>query len=391
MSVSLWQRRSGGGLPTERVDLVVVGGGIVGLAAALEAQRRGQSVVVLERHSVGSGASGRNAGYLMRGMADSYAVAAQHFGRDTANAVWKLSEHNLGLLRHAGADGAKGFVMRPSCLLALNERDEGDLRESHTMLLADGFASELLEAEQIPEPLRSRAKPRVGLVNPNDAVCDPMELLSVLRAGLKAPVIEPCEVCDFEAVADGVRIVTNLGQLHASRTLVCTNAWASELFGIAGVIEPCRAQMLAAKPLGGALELGYSYYINRGDEYLRSGPGGLLLMGGARRFEPPLQQREASGTAPEVQAALEQYVRTLAVDDFEVVARWSGVMGVTPDDLPIAGPAGESERVWVCAGFSGHGMSLGFATAQATVGAMLDGQPALAMYDPGRFNSESAT
>ncbi len=386
MSVSLWQRRSSGNLPTEPVDLIVVGGGIVGIAAALEAERLGKSVVVLERHSVGSGASGRNAGYLMRGMADSYAVAAQHFGRETAKAVWKLSEHNLALLMQTRADKADGFAMRPSCLLAMNERDEKDLRESHTMLIEDGFASELLEAGDIPEPLRSRAKPRAGLVNPNDAVCDPMEVLSVLRGSLRSPIIEPCEVCEIEAVANGVRVRTIMGEVRAGRVLVCTNAWASELLGNAGVIEPCRAQMLAARPLGGAVELGYSYYINRGDEYLRSGPGGLLLMGGARKHEPQSQQREQSGTAPEVQAVLEQFVRMLAVDEFEVVARWSGVMGVTPDDLPIAGPAGEDSRVWVCAGFSGHGMSLGFATAQATAKAMLDGGPALAMFDPCRFD-----
>lgn len=386
MSVSLWQRLPDSDLVSGRFDVVIIGGGISGIAAAIECESRGLRAVILERHTAGSGASGRNAGYLMRGMADTYAVAVRTLGRDAARLLWTISEENLVALKAEGIEQAAGFAPRPSCLLALNESDEADLRESHEMLLSDGFASELLEADDLSERVGSRAKARAGLVNPNDAVCDPVAMLAVLKGKLKTTqIIENAEVCAHERQRDGVDVRTGLGTVHAERVLICANAWAGELVPeLRGVIVPARAQMLAARPAQ-PIELGYAYYINRGNEYLRSGPDGLLLMGGARRFEPEDQKGDQSGTAPEVQTVLEDYVRTLVTDRFEVVARWSGVMGLSPDGLPLAGAVAGQEHVWVCAGFSGHGMSLAYTIARRTTEAMLSGSDELGALSPARF------
>jgi len=386
VSVSLWQRLGDAGLEPGRFDLAIIGGGISGIAAAIECESRGLRAVILERHTLGSGASGRNAGYLMRGMADTYAVAVRTLGRDVARAVWELSEQNLVALKAQGIERAAGFAHRPSCLLALNESDEADLRQSHEMLLEDGFASELLEANEIPEPVGSRANARAGLVNPNDAICDPVAMLAVLSAKLKTTrIIENCEVCALEPENEGVCVRTRLGVIRADRVMVCANAWAGELLPeMRSVIVPARGQMLAARPAQ-PIELKHAYYINRGDEYLRSAPDGLLLMGGARRFEPEDQKGDQSGTAPEVQSVLEDYLRTLVTERYEVVARWSGVMGLSPDGLPIAGPVVGLSHVWVCAGFSGHGMSLAYTVARRTAEAFLTGQSEFSAFSPARL------
>ncbi len=393
MTVSLWQRGARGRRQSCAVDLAIIGGGVTGLSAAAEARRRGMTVGVFERHAVGSGASGRNAGYLMRGMASSYAVAADVFGRAAAGELWRLSERNLELLKSLGTGAAAGMHDLPSCLLAVDEAEEWDLRRSFEMLREDGFAVELLEPADLPLPVGERRFARVGLVNPGDAVCDPMALLGVLASLVGGESIwTDDEVHGVHPEDGGVVIESARRSCRVHRVMICTNAWISELEpALGGVIRPCRAQMLAARPAREAIELAHAYYINRGNEYLRSGPDGLLLMGGARRYESGDGASAEFGTSDEVQQRLEDFVRAYAAEHFEVLARWSGVMGMTPDELPVVGPAPLDDRVWICGGFSGHGMSLGCVTAKLAVAGMLGDDAVPAMFNPGRFDGAAAT
>lgn len=403
MTVSYWQRQSARGESLERqhFDVAIIGAGICGISAALACEKHGASAIVLERHGVASGASGRNAGYLMRGMADTYAVASRSLGRETARAVWAWSEANLRALRGAGSEASHGFADRPSCLLAMTDEDAADLEASHTMLLEDGFTSKLLHPGQCSDKVWQRGRPLLGLVNQHDAVCDPVAMVNQLARGLsKTRIVELCEVAaivedgsvlgtDVDQTphsSQGVRVRTSRGDVSASAVLVCTNAQASELItDLRGVVRPKRGQMVAVAPRQGPIELAHSYYLNRGDEYLRTGPSGMLLMGGARKHEPSSEEGDHGGVHPVVQERLEQWLRDLVTDDYQVVARWSGVMGFSPDGLPLVGPVDQARRVWVCAGFTGHGMSLGFLTAAHAVNAILNGTAVEPMFAIGRI------
>lgn len=369
MSVSLWQRG-----PGDRIEasVAIVGGGVCGLSAALECEARGVDAVIIERERVGAGASGRNAGYLMRGMAESYAVACDVYGRERTKAVWAWSEENLAALRAIGAGRAAGFEDRASCLVAMGEAEEAELRRSAGLLREDGFAVELLESPQDRDALWRSGRALLGLVNPGDAVCDPVALLGVLRAGLDSTrIVEACEVFAVEREGGLLWVRARGVDVVAERVLVAANAWIGALApSLRGVIEPKRGQMLAAMPAE-STALEFAYYLNRGDEYIRSGPGGVVLVGGCRRFEPEGEAGDRGGVHPAVQDRLEGYLRDLVTDDYEVVARWSGVMGFSPDGLPILGPTVEDGRVWVCGGFTGHGMSLGHLAGRRAAAAML--------------------
>lgn len=375
MTVSIWlEQPSPAGDP---FDLAVIGGGICGVSAALEAQRRGLRVVLFERHGLAWGASGRNAGYLMRGMAENYATARDTLGIERARAVWRWSEENLASLRSLGVESAPGYATRPSCLLAVRDDEAEQLARSHDLLIADGFESELLEPPRETDALWRRAKPMLGLVNPHDAVCHPVELVRSLASRLDADTVRTgLAVGAIEQQAGGCELRTTEGVIRAARVLVCTNAHAGELLPeLRGVVTPKRGQMLAARADG--VRLQYAYYLNNGDEYLRTGPNGELLMGGARASEPTEQAGEQGGICPEVQRELERWIRRLVTDDFEVTHRWSGTMGFAPEGLPVVGPMPDRPGLWVCAGFTGHGMSLGHLTATRAVAAMLEDQTAL--------------
>jgi gamma-glutamylputrescine oxidase len=80
-------------------DVVIVGGGLAGLSAAIELADRGFSVVLLEAREVGSGASGRNGGQAIHGLACDQDEIESQLGLDEAKRVWNMSIEALDLIR----------------------------------------------------------------------------------------------------------------------------------------------------------------------------------------------------------------------------------------------------------------------------------------------------
>ncbi|MGA7595120.1 MAG: FAD-dependent oxidoreductase, partial [Gallionella sp.] len=81
------------------VDVCVVGAGLAGLSAAIELADRGYSVVVLEAEKVGWGASGRNGGQIIAGLACDQTVIEKALGIDAARQVWGITLDALDLVR----------------------------------------------------------------------------------------------------------------------------------------------------------------------------------------------------------------------------------------------------------------------------------------------------
>lgn len=387
MTVSHWRVQhsgmtGGSGLPS-RADLVVLGGGVAGVSAALEAERRGMETLVLERRRVAWEASGRNAGFLMRGMAESYAVAVKEYGRERARHAWRVSEENLRSLVALGVDGLRSFQRIPSVIVATSEDEREKLRESLRLLKEDGF--DALWLDDGADALWESGIGLGGLVNPHDGAVNPVEMMRFLAGKLRSPVREGVEAYAIAPAKGGLRVRTSEGDVVASRVMLCTNAFARELLpSLRGVVEPKRGQMLAVKLLGVDeapwRRLDASYYLNYGHEYVRQTFDGSVVLGGYRWMRRDTEVGYEDAPQPELQGALEGLAHELFAegeDDraFEVVARWSGVMGFSPDGMPLVGPVREewngSGAAWFCGGFTGHGMSLGHRTATLAVGAML--------------------
>jgi len=372
MTVSYWRRS--GRLGEIQADVCVIGAGIAGTGAALWLERRGVRVVVVERHAVGAGASSRNAGFLMRGAAENYAEAVRRHGLERARDVWRLTEENLALLRAEGIEALPGYRRVPSCLVAFDEGEAGQLRNATSRLREDGFDVGWVESGG--DTMWTRASPLGGLVNPHDAACQPVELLAMLRSKLRAPVVEHQEVVGIRPEGEGVGVDLTDGVVHASKVLACTNAYASTLLpGLGEMVRPKRGQMLAARKQG--VRLDCSYYVNRGSEYIRQTPDGTIVVGGCRTLFAEEEVGVVDETTSQVQGAIEAFAGRVIGEGYEVVARWAGIMGFSPDGLPLVGPvegAWASGAVWFCGGFTGHGMSMAFVTAREAAGAMIDAE-----------------
>lgn len=359
----------------EPTDLLIVGGGVCGLSAAQTALDRGLSVRVLEADRVGYGASGRNAGYLMRGAADNYAAAVRAWGRDRARDLWQMSERSLALLKDRGVAELPGTLEHPSCLLAFTEAEERELRESADLLTEDGLEIRTVEPHTGGDTLlRPDGPARIGLVNPYDLACDSVEVLGLLARPLREcdALVEGIRAEALEASGEGVEVTTPAGVYRARAALVCLNAFTARLLpAFAGRIRPNRGQMFSADA-GGAV-FSRAYYMNHGSEYIRVDRDGTLLVGGCRTADEAAERTDATDPSPEIQAALEDFAAEALGFRPEVRRRWAGTMGFTDGGQPIFERVG-GEPIWVCGGFNGHGMSLAPAYAERaveTIGGML--------------------
>jgi gamma-glutamylputrescine oxidase len=381
MTISLWQRT-----PTheiEQCDVAIIGAGITGLSAAIELESRGISCIVLESDFAGSKASGRNAGYLIRGAAENYALACDNLGRETARYLWEWTQQNLIGLKQLGLESTTGFAHRPSCVVATGEPEHTQLIEAHQLMNEDGLSVSLIDPSNAPDDALWRSgKPTIGLLNPEDAVCSPIDLVQLLAASLAStPVFEHAEVYRIEDDGNRIRLRTRPVDVICSRVLVCTNAYAAELIReLDGIIKPNRGQMLAITPENPRdANLEFAYYLNHGSEYVRSAANGQIIFGGARTYHADNERTSADEISDEVQARLERFVRELITENYRVDARWSGIMGFSPDGMPVITQTRvhtlENPNVWFCGGLTGHGMSMGYQTGRHAARVMLEDEP----------------
>jgi glycine/D-amino acid oxidase-like deaminating enzyme/RimJ/RimL family protein N-acetyltransferase len=339
-------------------DVIVVGGGITGASVAHHLAARGVSAVLLERHHLAAGASGRNAGFVLMGVAANYALAVRRHGRGVAREVWHFTAENHARLAEL-LDGRAGHVRRGSLTLAATPEESELLGESEALLREDGLPGRLVAGDA------------PALCNDADGELDPAAAVAVIAgAAPGATLLEGVEVLGVEPGADGVRVHCAQGECLAAMVVLATNGYTSAL-APSLPIAPVRAQMLATAPFAPRVaerptyaHWGYRYWRQRGD--------GRVLLGGWR--DTAVEEEVGTDAVPtwRVQSQLDAQLAAMQVTA-PVTHRWAGIMGFSPDELPLVGPVAGMRNVHVCGGYTGHGMGFALHAAQRLVGHMLDG------------------
>jgi gamma-glutamylputrescine oxidase len=351
-----WQRPPRvelGALP-QRVEVLVVGGGITGVSLLRRLAERGVKAALVERSRLAFGASGRNAGFLLEGTAANYAEAVRLHGREVAREVWQVTAENHRRLAEA-LDGRAGYHRGGSRTLAASAAEEAQLTESAELMSEDGW----------PVTLASHS-----IVNARDGELFPAEAVGALAAD-----------CPPGSIFEGVE-VTDLEQLPiaADEVILATNAFTGQL--VEGVpIAPIRAQMLATAPFGTRVAERPTY-SDHGYQYWRQLPTGEVLAGGYRDRAAAEEVGYDLATTATIQGLLERHLARLGVTA-PVTHRWAGTMGFTPDALPLVGRL--RPGVSICAGYTGHGMAFAHLCARLLVDNLLGGPPPPRWLDPGRF------
>jgi len=349
LSTPFWKppsERYPGSLP-DAVDVLVIGGGITGVSVMHHLHDRGVSAVLVERDHLAAGASGRNAGFLLAGVAESYAAAVRTYGRARAREVWAITVENHDRQIEAAGDADVGHVRSGSAILASDPEEARELEESAQLLAEDGFDA--------------RWDGRV-LLSPRDGEVNPTRLVAALAR--RAPPGSIREGVGVTAIESGGVVHADEATCRAGAVVVATNAYTAEVLPQVD-IEPNRAQMLATEPER-ARVAEHPTYSHRGYRYWRQMPTGEVLIGGWRDTSPDTERTADAEPTTAIQAHLDEAVLRLGVRG-RVTHRWAGTMGFTKTGLPLVGPVDGMRNVYLCAGFNGHGMGFAFMSAKQLV------------------------
>jgi glycine/D-amino acid oxidase-like deaminating enzyme len=346
-------------------DVAIVGAGIAGIASAYFLASAGARVVVVEARGVAEGASGRNAGFLLAGVAENFVAASRRYGDERAWRIWRVTNRTHALVRSLVEEHAIACDLRwnGSDQIAGDDEEWIEIRESAERLRARGVAVAVDEAH------RAATYPADGDLHPVRWVRG----LARAAAGLDVAIHEGTRVV---RVDDG-RVMTERGTVEAATVLLCTNAYTAHLAPTR--IRAIRGQMLATAPARPLFPR--PAYAYRGYRYWRQTIDGRVVVGGWRDTAADREVGEDDAPTDEIQAHLDAFLREHRVG--AVTHRWAGTMGFSHDALPYVGRIGP--RSFVCGGFTGHGMAFGPACAEIAAALIREGRhPDADLFDPHR-------
>src|SRR5690606_6313695 len=169
------------------------------------------------------------------------------------------------------------------------------------------------------------------------------------------------KILEHSGRAAGVELLDG-SRVHAEEVVLATNSYTPLLLRQlpAGAIVPARGQILATEPIAPILPLAWGNNFDK--EYGRQVPGGPIVCGGFRRLDEQegLGLYEERVTLPVMSGIGKRLVGLFPVlKGVRVVRMWAGIMGFTPDGLPLIGRTSIMQGLTIVAGFNGGGFSWG--------------------------------
>jgi sarcosine oxidase subunit beta len=350
------------------VDIALIGGGIVGASCAFFLAERGARPLLLESGRIGREASGVNAGGVrQQGRALPEMALAL-----AAASLWPDLERRLGTPLEYERCGDLRLVE--------SSADAGRLRRIAADETAAGVALEWVQGQAL-RALVPQIGPGMlgGTFCPSGGQANPLLVAPAFGArarALGATVWEDCPVRALARDGGGFSLVTPRGRVQAERVVLSAGVWTGALAAQLGVEVPISLyvpQMSVTAPLPRVLAtvlLGFSRKLSM--KQMRSG---AVLVGGGKPGWGDLDTR-ARGLVPDsVRLGAVDAIAALPIlSRAEMVRSWVGLEGLTPDEMPVI-DRGEDGRVWVAAGFCGHGFAIGPVVGRLLAEWLLDGAP----------------
>jgi glycine oxidase len=359
------------------VKVLIVGGGIIGCAAAYELAGAGCQVTVFERATPGAEASSAAAG-LLAPIDDS---TETNFAR-LALASWRLYPDVVrDLQERTGIDVeyvTRGTIYPTSA--AQKRRDVGQWADSKE------FGVEMLQGEELRrlEPALSPTIRHAVFVKGDHWLNNQRLVLAYAQAAASAGVELRTGSSVSRLVVEGGRargVVTDGEQVDGDAVLLAAGAWSGELMAGLGSlrIEPRRGQMIALAHVPALVT-----HCVHGEVYLVPRPSGELLIGATVERAGFQRAVTAEGLAGLLQSAFELVP---ALRELPIARTWSGFRPWAPDSLPVLGPWPGVAGLFVATGHFRNGILLAPITARVMTEWITGGQPSVDVKDflPDRF------
>jgi glycine oxidase len=349
-------------------DVIVIGGGIIGLSLSIELRKRGVTVLVVER-----GEPGREASHAAGGMLVDCLL-------ETPPALQPLATASARMYPEFAHE------------LEVESGMKVDLRDQGTILFPSPahLSEPALQAATLPAPLAELEPALADFNRPAffllECSVDPRALTAAALKTAKSRAVDISSGEEVTAVnLSGGRVagvVTTKTSFRAPKVVNCAGAWSGQIAPHAFPTRPVKGQMLClVSPSRNLLK----HVIRSPEVYLIPRSDGRILVG-ATVEEAGFDKRTEVTTIQRLNRAAVALVPELR--NAKILEDWAGLRPGTPDALPILGPTTTS-GYYVATGHFRDGILLAPVTAQvmAEVIAGTNCQHDLKAFSPARFSN----
>lgn len=371
-------------------DAVVVGGGIHGCSTALHLAKKGLSVLVIEKNTVGRHASGVNAGGVRLLMRDIPEIPLSMAAMERWFNLESLLGPQLAQTCHFVGDVGQIGVAGDAREMAWCERRVGELRA-----LGYGF-EQLLSRDEIRKLLPGVSDLCVGgIISRRDGAANPARTTRAFRLRaeeLGVEFIEGVRVTGLQQSGNRWVLETSAGPRKSQVVVNCGGAWANEFARHAGDELPCEAvalTLMVTARLPKFLDT-VVVGIDRTLSFKQTESGTVVIGGGVPAIADMANETSETVADRMVESASTVLDFFPQLRNATIVRTWGGLEALTPDLLPIIGPSQRASGIWHAFGFSAHGFQLAPIVGSVLADLIVEGTTTCSIdaFSPTRFSSE---
>lgn len=403
----------------ESTSVVIIGGGIVGVTAALALAERNINVVLIEKGQIGCEQSSRNLGWIRKTSRHLHDVPLAV----AADKLWAEMPDRVGQ--------DVGYKQAGIMFLAKTEEQMSMHKNWLKSVESLSLDSKMLEAEEVDKLVPGgKGEWLGGLYTPSDGYAEPsLASPAIARAAIEkgAVIIQNCALRTLTKTDGKISgVVTEKGEIRCDQVLLAGGAWSRRFLGNIGVSLPTLpliCSVLRTKPMEGPTDIavggpdfsfrkhkdggyiitqrgkldapfvldhlliGYRYLEQLRTQYsflqVKIGSPFFKDLGLSRKWGPkgpsPFEKVRINDPEPNMylnrQALSNLSDAWPAFKDAEIEEAWAGLLDVTPDSNPVIDKVKSIPGLTIATGFSGHGFGTGPAAGQLAADLIADVEP----------------
>ena len=413
----------------KQTSVVIIGGGIVGLVAALNLSERGVPVIVLEKGRIGAEQSSRNLGWIRKTLRSAKDMPLSQ----RAEELWAELAQRTGK--------SVGYRQAGILYVAKDEATMMPYKKWLASIAELGLPSRLVSSAEIKEMVPGSTIDWVGGVfDPNDGYAEPtMACSAIANAAIAkgAIIVENCAARDLSFSAGQVSgVITERGEIKCEQVLLAGGIWSRRFLANIGIKFPALqllGSVIRTEPIEGptdiavgasnfsfrkrtdggytimqrgALEapispdsfkLGLKYIpaLKANWSLLRPNIGKFFLEELSypkrwRNSKPSPFERKRTQNPPVTTAIIKEAIENLQAawpvfNQAKISASWAGLIDMTPDGEPVISRINKIPGLTIATGFSGHGFGTSPAAGQLAADLVMNDIP---IVDPTPYKFE---
>jgi gamma-glutamylputrescine oxidase len=342
-----------------QADVVVIGGGFTGLSAALHLAEQGKSVILLEAHRIGWGASGRNGGQLIPGLRKGASDLVRMLGVAKTQDLFNLALEAIDAVKYRiqHHDIACDFKQTGHLLAAVKPRDLAWMHDEVTCLhqQMQYHDAEVLTAQQVSDCVRG-GNYAGGLLDKRGGHLHPLNYaIGLAKAATSAGVrIYEYSKANIVENAAAITVATNGGTVAADYGVLACDAYLGTAYPPAQkYMMPVGNYIVGTEPLANWADIipadmpvSDSNFVL---DYYRLSADKRLLFSGGEKYTATPPGDIAAFVTPHMHKVFPQ-LKTVKID-----YAWGGMVSVTRSRLPHFG---RDKSLYFAQGYSGQGVAL---------------------------------